>query len=227
MKHIFIFFFLFYSFASTAQNHPIKYGVKGGLTFAWNDFHSTIETYKEELPRVGQSLGVYANYYVVKHFGFTAELDFLLLNEGGISDDLIAQISIGEDTLQNLNFELKTTSQYLQVPLGIIVRTGDFNTKVRFYAQSAIGIGFLLSSKKHLQFFNQDGILVFPDSSSDANYTALRFSLILEMGLEFRLDDRHYLKTGYRIDYNPNNVNRDEPFEIQNHFAELSVAITF
>ncbi len=124
------------------------------MTFAWNDFHSTIETYKEEFPRVGQSLGVYANYYVVKHFGFTAELDFLLLNEGGISDDLIAQITIGEDTLQNLNFELKTTSQYLQVQLGIIVRTGDFNAKVRFYAQSAIGVGFLLSSKKHLKFFN-------------------------------------------------------------------------
>jgi hypothetical protein len=172
-------FTIILSINSFAQYKPFQFGlnVSPGLNMTSSKLEGIIETENY----FSFNWGFIGNFYFVENYGFST--GFNIMNQKGGYNHLETS-----DTLM-VPQHCKIESQYLEIPLSLIMRTERFND-FRIFSNIGYGLGIRLDS---------DGSLLNDELSK------IRHGLILKLGVEYNVYKSSCLTVA--VKYNDNFAN--------------------
>jgi hypothetical protein len=140
----------------TAQVSPIQFGVQLSPTFSYmNTDNNLIEG---DGTNVGLKLGLIAEYYFQENYSFHTGINFHFGTGGALRyDDQFTSVDIWRESLSETFTAPPTPAQlsgstfdyrlqYLEIPLGLTLRTREFGY-LRYWARPSITLGILTSSR--------------------------------------------------------------------------------
>lgn len=172
-------FTIILSINSFAQYKPFQFGLNAspGLNMTSSKLEGIIETENN----FSFNWGFIGNFYFVENYGFST--GFNIMNQKGGYDYLETN-----DTLM-VPQHCKIESQYLEIPLSLIMRTERFND-FRIFSNIGYGLGICL---------NSDGSLLKDELRK------IRHGLILKLGVEYNVYKSSCLTIA--VKYNDNFAN--------------------
>ena len=134
--------------------------------------------------------------------------------------------------VETVGVDRKLRVKYLQIPLTIKMRTEEKNN-MRFFGQFGLGTGFRLSSKGKDEYTLESGTTISETNNIDGDIAFLRESLIIGIGMEYRISSGNMMSAGLTFDNGftnilsaKNKVGTEKP-KGTSSLLELSVGILF
>ncbi len=132
------------SFNAMAQGE-LRFGVQASPSFSWLDsddkFVNSVGT------NLGMRLGVFGEYYFQENYAFTTGIGFafgqggtLKYDEAGTFWQKTEDLPVAIDTIQS-GASLKHRIQYVEIPVGLKMRTREFG-HIRGFAEPSLTFGF-------------------------------------------------------------------------------------
>ncbi len=178
-----------------AQN-DLRFGFQASPTFSW--MLSNTSRINPSGTNLGLKLGMIGEFYFRENYAFTTGLGFAFnhggtqLHEYGGQYWTRSDLSSAQDTMPN-NVKLKYGIQYLEIPLGLKLRTREFGY-LRYYIEPTITMGFKTQSRGQIE-----GIGVSTDDEKidiRKEVNSLNLSWGIGGGLEYSLSDNTSLIGG-------------------------------
>jgi len=143
-------------------------------------------------------------------WGFVSEFNFT--ENHSIATGINFQFINGKITYPDLNaldetgvMDRKLRVKYLQIPLTLKMRTDEKNN-MRFFGQFGLGTGFRLSAKGIDEFSATSGSTTSETNNIDADIAFLRESLIIGLGVEYKISSGNAISGGLTFDNGFTNV---------------------
>lgn len=100
---------------------------------------------------------------------------------------------------ESVTVDRKLRVKYLQLPLTLKMRTEEKND-MRFFGQFGFGTSFRLSAKGKDEYPINSGEIISETTNIDKDITFLRESLIVGIGMEYRISSGNMLSAGISFD---------------------------
>jgi len=188
--------FLVAVFTVQAQN-DLRFGFQASPSFSWMVANTT--RINPSGSNLGLKLGMLGEYFFRENYALTIGLGFAFnhggtqLHEYGGQYWTRSDLSPSQDTLPN-NVKLKYGIQYLEVPVGLKLRTREFGY-LRYYVEPAITLGFKTQARGQIEGV---GVTTEEDEKIDIRreVNGLNLSWGIGGGIEYSLSDNTSLVGG-------------------------------
>lgn len=168
MKKIILTFIIVISLyiSAFAQYKPFQFGLNIAPGINISKLNSG--DISNNLNKMSFNWGFKGNFYFVENYGFST--GFNILNIKG-----------GYDYVNNDQeiINRKIENQYLEIPLGLMMRTEKIN-KMRIFGNVGYGLGICLKSKQ--EDFNKEDLV-----ETENEFDEVRHGLIIKLGVEFNV----------------------------------------
>jgi hypothetical protein len=217
---------LFFPFIGKAQYKPFAFGFKVGPSIGW--LKTDTKDYSGN-SSLGFSWGIVGEFNFSENYCLATGINFVYNNSKVSYPDLRGSTMPTEVTVDR-----KLRVKYLQVPFAIKMRTGETgkNGKTRFFGQFGLGTGFRLNAKG-IDEYGSDPTVSESDNIDD-QVSFVRESLIVGLGLEYRIGSGNMVSAGLTLDNgftdvlaDKNNVDPTLKPKATTSFVELSLGILF
>lgn len=179
-------FFMMLTFNVKAQYKPFQFGLKVAPGFSW------IETNTNGLDKASGEFnfnwGFVGDFYFVENYGISTGFDVISLNGSYTFDN----------TLSDGNWKNDVRLKYLQIPVGLKMRTAKVGD-MRIFGHVAYGLGFLLGSD--ITTYNGDVKCI-----NDVKCNNLRSALIVKLGIEYQVFGSSCITAALSLNDNFNDV---------------------
>lgn len=169
MKRIFLVFVFFtiLSISVSAQYKPFQFGLN--IAPGVNITKINCDNVNSGDPKLSFNWGFTGNFYFVENYGFST--GFNVRNIRGCYD-------FTDSISGNINRSIE--NQYLEIPLGLMMRTEKIG-KARIFGNIGYGLGICLNSNQNNYDINNTTV-EFPDEFSN-----VRHALIIKLGIEYNI----------------------------------------
>lgn len=186
--------FLSLSLSIMAQD-DLRFGFQLSPSFSW--MNTNTSKINPSGTNLGLKLGMTGEYYFRENYAFTSGIGFYFNNGGTLLHDFggsywpNSDLPSSLDTLPN-NVKLKYSIQYLEIPVGLKLRTREFGY-LRYFMEPAITIGLKTQAR---------GTLEGTGVTSDEKYNirrevnALNLAWGITAGVEYSISDNTSLIGG-------------------------------
>jgi len=208
-KPIFLLAFIGLALGLAAQDTGLKFGFHVSPTIGWlSDNNRNIEGAGSNL---GVSLGLVGEVFFQENYAFTFGAGFAF-NQGG---DLQQRLSgrywpetdkfPAPDSLA-ANTELKYNIQFLEVPIGLKLRTRQYGY-IRYFIQPNMLFGFKTQAKGKLEGPNSGGEVEDLDIRREVNL--FNMGIGIGGGIEYEIADDTHLVGGFNLLFGITDVTKD------------------
>lgn len=196
---------------------------------------------------LGYSYGVMIDRNIANDPNYWLNIEVLVTgmkNKIGANDTLYITNNGPSKAYTNATFDYKL--QYLQIPVSLKLRTHEIGNFV-YFGQIGLGASFLIDSKlttstkeqlyasgtsKHSPNSNQNDGLDFNGNASNEgifkdNVTPLRLSMILGVGIEYRISGKTVMNTGIRFDNGFTDMFLDKKVKGINNYLGIQLGVFF
>lgn len=138
--------------SAQAQN-DVRFGFQASPSFSW--MVANTSRINPSGSNLGLKLGMLGEFYFRENYALSLGLGFAfnhggtLLHEYGGEYWIHSDLSPSQDTLPN-NVKLKYGIQYLEIPVGLKMRTREFGY-LRYYIEPAITLGFKTQARGQIE----------------------------------------------------------------------------
>ncbi|NRB49778.1 MAG: PorT family protein [Saprospiraceae bacterium] len=186
--------FLSLSLSMMAQD-DLRFGFQLSPSFSW--MNTNTSKINPSGTNLGLKLGMTGEYYFRENYAFTSGIGFYFNNGGTLLHDFggsywpNSDLPSSLDTLPN-NVKLKYSIQYLEIPVGLKLRTREFGY-LRYFMEPAITIGLKTQAR---------GTIEGTGVQSDDKYNIRREVNLLNLawgitgGVEYSISDNTSLIAG-------------------------------
>lgn len=224
MKKIVMLAFIFLTVQTIYAQGDIRFGFQMSPSVSWlTTDHSKINS---SGPNIGLKLGLNGEYYFRDNYAVTSGIGFhfnaggTLLHQYGGNYWTKTDLPTGLDTMSN-DVKLKYSVQYVEVPIGLKMRTKEFGF-LRYFLDPAITLGFKTQARGRI---TDSGKVGDEDEKFDIRQevNGLNVSWGLTGGAEYNLGENSTLVfgAGFQIGFtdftddngtvfDPDKGNRDE-----------------
>ena len=184
---------------SQVEFEDVRFGFQMSPTFSW--MNANVTTINNSGTNLGLKLGMTGEYYFRENYAITGGLGFafnsggtLLFDNPGIywnETDLPPAL----DTISSGNTKLKYNIQYVEIPVGLKLRTNEFGY-MRYFLEPAITIGINTQARGELT--GPDGALAQEDEKYDIRreVNALNLAWGITAGFEYAVSQSMSLVGG-------------------------------
>jgi len=211
---------------SMAQYRPYTFGFKAAPGIGW--LHTDSKGYSGG-SSIGFSWGFVSEFNFSESLCLATGINFVFNNSKVSYPDLRTVNSITE----TVQLDRKLRVKYLQLPLTLKMRTDEKNN-MRFYGQFGLGTGFRLNAKAIDKYVTGSGAVVSETNNIDSQVSFFRESLIVGLGMEYRILSGNMLSAGLTLDNGftdilseKNNVDPTIKPKGNSSFVELSIGLLF
>ncbi|MCK9616430.1 MAG: PorT family protein [Lentimicrobiaceae bacterium] len=224
---LFILIFLMVSIHAGAQKTNYNLGFRIAPNLGW--LKPDAEDFVSKGSHLGFSWGFVSEFELTENYLLVTGFN-VLQNRGELK--YREQMAIPPDSilLEGWNHR-KYSLKYLQIPLTLKLRTNELGY-FRYYGQIGLGTGFLISAKTDEDFYSGTQTKGSENKNIYDDISKIRLSLLLEAGVEYKIEGFSTLVFGIRFDNGFTNVlsfdnyylNDVDPFAIGNT-VELTLGI--
>ncbi len=152
---------------ASAQYKPFYFGLKVEPGISWAKLNT--DNMYDGKTKMMFNWGFVGNIYFVENYGLSTGFNVKFLNN---------EYSFSTDENEHITRKIK--NQYIEIPLGMIMRTEKIGD-VRIMGNVGYGLGFLLNTVEK----NFDSDLQELTSTDNHSYNKLRHALIVKLGVEY------------------------------------------
>lgn len=158
-----------------AQYKPFQFGFRVAPSVNWAEVDGT--GLSNGNAKLSFSWGFLANYYFVENYGLSTGFNWMRFN----------------NSYDAPNFKHEIKVECFEIPILLKMRTDQFATKWRLYGEIGYGMGIMFNNKD-----NND-----PDTfKTPYDYRSIRHSMIISIGVEFKVLKSSVLTAGIVYDNN-------------------------
>lgn len=145
--------FLLFAFSTSFAQDDIRFGFQLSPTFSW--MSASTNTINPSGTNLALKMGMMGEYYFRENYAVTAGLGFVfnsggtLLHEFGGEYWTRSDLGPALDTLPS-NVKLKYSVQYLEIPVGLKMRTREFGY-IRYFLEPNLVFGFKTKSTGNIK----------------------------------------------------------------------------
>lgn len=226
-RFVLLFIFCTMLLSVSAQDHKVNLGFNIAPNIGW--MKPDAKNFSSKGSKIGFNWGFISEFNFSENYAFV--MGFNVIQNKGIlkyRDNYDGYSSTTGEGWRRREFMVK----YFQIPTTLKLRTNQLGW-FSYYGQIGLGTGFLLSARADDEFSYDDG--TFKKNANDNVYDdiiKIRLSLLLEAGVEYKIEGFSTLLFGIHFDNGFTNVLRNDnyyvadvdPFAINNSLA-LSLGI--
>jgi hypothetical protein len=219
-------FLLLAPLITLAQFKPYTFGFKAAPAIGW------LKTDNKGYAggsSVGFSWGFVSEFNLSESLCLATGINFVYNNSSINFPDLRTINSVDEI----VQIDRKLRVKYLQIPFTLKMRTEERNN-MRFYGQFGLGTGFRLNAKAKDKFVTGAGSVISETDNIDSQISFFRESLIVGLGMEYRITSGNMLSAGLTLDNGftdnlsgGNKADQSIKPKGTSSFVELSIALLF
>ncbi len=210
-----VFFGLSLHFAH-AQFNDVRFGLQASPTFSWMSANNN--RINSSGTNLGLKLGMLGEFYFRENYAFSTGIGFGF-NQGGTLQhewegfywgDSYRQLTTDTLPLPSMT-KLKYNIQFLEIPLGLKMRTREFGF-IRYFLEPAITLGIKTQAKGTLTGRNLGD--EFEDINIESEVNALNLAWGITGGIEYSLSETTALVGGIGFQVGFTDITKDSGTEI-------------
>ncbi|MFA6276890.1 MAG: porin family protein [Pedobacter sp.] len=214
--------FLFFTLNLYAQENAAPYyGFRLGLTAHPNFGYIKAENGKSNGVSLGFSYGLIGDFNFAENYSFSTGLTITTIN--GKSTEINAlpyHASVSSTT--PVSYDLKYKMQYVEIPLTIKLKTGNFGN-IRWFGQFGLSNDIKIGAKQDAESNGKE----LADDVNSSDWTRFyRAGLIIGGGAEFNINGKTSIMTGITLNNGFTNISTGEN-NIRNHYVALNLGVFF
>lgn len=191
-----------------AQYKPFQFGLKIEPSLGWAKHNS--ESLIDNKTKMNFSWGFVGNFYFVENYGLSTGFNVRFMNNefkfSTMKNDVIVR------TIKN---------QYLEIPLGLTMRTEKIGD-LRILGNISYGLGFLMNSEEKIyNVMNEQEIVMATE------YSKMRHALIVKLGIEYYIHKSSCITTALVFNNNFVNISKDEQHRLLLNNLCLEIGFMF
>ena len=175
-----------------AQFKPYTFGFKVAPAIGW--VHTDTKGY-DGGSSMSFSWGFASEFNFTENHCIATGINFQF-NNGTITYPDLRNID-GTDELVSVNRKLRV--KYLQIPLTLKMRTEEKNN-MSFFGQFGLGTGFRFRADGKDEYSSPSGATVTESNNIDGDVAFMRESLIVGLGMEYRISSGNMVSVGLTLD---------------------------
>lgn len=210
---------------ANAQYKAFSFGFKAAPGIGW--IRSDTKGYN-----TGSSMcfswGFVSEFNITENHSIATGINFQFVN-GKLTYPDVRRINAADEAVV---VSRKQRVKYLQIPLTLKMRTEEMNN-MRFFGQFGLGTGFRLNATGKDEYSSREGT-VTETNNIDGDVAFFRESLIVGLGMEYRISSGNMMSFGLTLDNGftdilpgKNKVDTSLKPKATSSFLEASVAIMF
>jgi hypothetical protein len=211
---------------SMAQFKPYTFGFKVAPGIGW--LRTDSKGYSGG-SSIGFSWGFISEFNFTENHCLATGINFVF-NNSNLSFPDRKIVNAVDETVQ---VDRKLRIKYLQLPLALKMSTDEKNN-MRFYGQFGLGTGFRLNAKAKDEYVPSGGSVISETVNIDDEVSFIRESLIVGLGVEYRISSGNVLSGGLTLDNGftdilsgTNKVDTSVKPKGTSSFVELSLGLLF
>ncbi len=179
----------------SAQYKPFQFGLKVEPGIGWAKLNS--EHLFDNKTKINFNWGFVGNIYFVENYGLSTGFNIKFMNNE-------YSFTTASDISNTINGTITRTiqNQYLEIPLGLTMRTEKIGD-VRIMGNVSYGLGFLLNINEKNYNTNQEEVIMVTE------YNKMRHALIVKLGLEYYIHKSSCITTSLAFNNNFTNIYKD------------------
>jgi len=232
--------FLVTVLAAVQAQNDLRFGFQASPTFSW--MVANTSRINPSGSNLGLKLGMLGEFYFRENYALSMGLGFAfnhggtLLHEYGGQYWTRSDLSPSQDSMPN-NVKLKYGIQYLEIPVGLKMRTREFGY-LRYYVEPAITLGFKTQARGQIE-----GVGVSTDNEKidiRKEVNGINLSWGIGGGIEYSLSDNTSLIGGLAFQtgftdatddsgtvFDPNRGNRKESSKATVNVLVIKIGVMF
>ena len=198
---------------ASAQYKPFQFGLKVEPGIGWAKLNS--EHLSNNKIKMNFNWGFVGNFYFVENYGLSTGFNVKFMNYE-------YSFETSTDINNTLNGTLTRTikNQYLEIPLGLTMRTEKIGD-LRILGNVSYGLGFLLNvNEKNYNSKQEEVIMV-------TNYNKIRHALIVKLGVEYYIHKSSCLTAALVFNNNFVNIYEDAQQDVLLNNLCLEIGFMF
>jgi hypothetical protein len=221
-------------FASAQDTKDFRLGVKVAPTFNWTK--SKTANLDNDGLGLGFSFGLISDFKIGENYFFSPEILLSSMTCKIAFSDSLSFIDVTKkDTFFNL--KRKYNIKYLEIPLTLRFRTNEIGS-MRYWVQLGVSPGFLVGS--NVTTTTANAFLIsekynpnkqendqYEVQNNQDNVRFLRASLIMGLGIEYRISGNTALQVGARFNNGFSDMLKEKKYSMINNFIALEVGVFF
>lgn len=172
--------------SASAQFKPFQFGLKVEPGIGWAKLNS--DHLYNSTTKMNFNWGFVGNVYFVENYGFSTGFNVKFMNN---------EYSFDRQPNDQITRTIK--NQYLEIPMGLIMRTEKMGD-IRILGNVSYGLGFLLNTKERNYDSNEHEITM------TTNYNKIRHALIVKLGIEYYIHKSSCITTAIVFNNNIANI---------------------
>jgi hypothetical protein len=212
-----ILFLLFTVNLFAQENRVGNYGFRLGLTAHPNFGFIKAEGGKGNGVNLGFSYGLIGDFNFAENYSFSTGLTITTIN-GKSTEVNSVHYQLGNSAAVDIKYMM----QYVELPLTIKLKTGDYNG-VRWFGQFGLSNDVRISARQDAKSGNN----VLANNVNSADWTKFyRAGLIIGAGGEFNVGNKTSLMAGLTLNNGFTNIT-DNDYSVKNHFIAINFGVFF
>jgi hypothetical protein len=213
--------------AQAQKSSPVKLGLRVAPGIGW--LKPGTDGYESDGIRGIISAGLISDFYFTGNYAISSGFS-VIFPSGKMNYRDMRVVAAGDTVIGQFNITYKYI--YFEIPLMLKMKTNDFG-KFSFYGQVGLGTGFKIKATAEGDVDEDDGTSIPVDVEINNKTRLMRESIIVGIGLEFKVDKSTRLTGGFNYNaglndvFNSMNLLYNVEEQGTTSFAELSIGVLF
>ncbi|MBR5603608.1 MAG: PorT family protein [Bacteroidales bacterium] len=214
MKKIFMTLFVIIAMTinASAQYKPFQFGLKVEPGVGWAKLNS--EHLSNNKSKINFNWGFVGNFYFVENYGLSTGFNVKFMNNEYSFTDNRPEANANSTITRTIK------NQYLEIPLGLTMRTEKIGD-LRILGNVSYGMGFLLNTNEKNYDINKEEVLM------ETKYNKLRHALIVKLGVEYYVHKASCLTAALVFNNNFANIYKDNQQDVLLNNMCLEIGFMF
>lgn len=201
-------FIITLTISASAQFKPFQFGLKIEPGIGWAKLNS--DHLYNGTTKMNFSWGFVGNVYFVENYGFSTGFNVRFMNN---------EYSFDRHPDNKVTRTIK--NQYLEIPLGLTMRTEKIGD-IRILGNVSYGLGFLLNTKERNYDTNGQEVTMTTD------YNKIRHAIIVKLGVEYYIHKSSCVTTALVFNNNITNIySKNYPQDVLLNNLSLEIGFMF